>query len=149
MRTESSRAELLPWMVWISWLEHQPIQQNVGGSIPCQDTYLGFRFILGQGVYGKQPIDVSLSHWCLSLSCSLSKINKHILNFFLKRTSLLLLYGETIESSLSLSLIWANQKEVPYQNLSMLASWSWISQPPLLWLINACHLTHLIHGILF
>ena len=64
----------------LSWLEHRPIHQNVAGSIP------------NQGMYERQPINVSLSHWCFSpfLSpslprSSLSKINEHSLRWGLKK----------------------------------------------------------------
>ena len=46
---------------WFSWLECRPVHQKVAGSIPSQ------------GVCGRQPIHVSLSHW-FSLSLSLSVI---------------------------------------------------------------------------
>ena len=45
---------------WLSWLEYHPIHQKVAGSIP------------GSGMYGRQPVNVSLSHWCFSSSLSLS-----------------------------------------------------------------------------
>ena len=45
---------------WLSWLEHHPVHQKVAGSMPSQD------------VYRRQPIDVSLSQRCFSLSLSLS-----------------------------------------------------------------------------
>ena len=49
---------------WLSWLENHNVHQKVVGLIPSQ------------GMYGRQPIDVSLSHRCFSLPSSLSKINK-------------------------------------------------------------------------
>ena len=71
---------------WVlSWLERHPIHQNVVSLIPSQ------------GAYGRQVIDVSLTHRCFSLSSSLllahslslpsshSKINKHILGWGLKK----------------------------------------------------------------
>ena len=48
--------------LWLGCLECHPIHQNVVGSIS------------GRCMYGRQPIDVSLS-----LPSSISKINKHIL----------------------------------------------------------------------
>lgn len=33
-----------PWLVWLSWLEHHRIYGKVLGSIPIQDTYLGYAF---------------------------------------------------------------------------------------------------------
>ena len=54
---------------WFSWLEHNPMHQRVAGLIPCW------------GTYGKQPIIVSLSYWCLSLSLSQINLKKHILRW--------------------------------------------------------------------
>ena len=51
-------------------VEHCPVHQEVAGLIP------------GQGAHGKQPINVSLSHQCFSLS--LSQINKQIFERELK-----------------------------------------------------------------
>ena len=33
-----------PWPVWLSWLEHHPINQMAMGLIPSQGTCLGYRF---------------------------------------------------------------------------------------------------------
>ena len=52
--------------------------QKVAGSIPSQGTYLGcglipsMHMIAGPGVYGRQPIDATLSHKCFSISFPLS-----------------------------------------------------------------------------
>ena len=62
------------------WIERQPVNQKVTSLIPSQGTGLG----CGPGpwlrVGDRQPIDVSLSHQCFSLSFSLPspslKINK-------------------------------------------------------------------------
>ena len=56
-------------------MECHRINQKVAGSIPSQGTYLGCSSVPGRGVYGRQPINVSLSHWCFSSSphFSLSK----------------------------------------------------------------------------
>ena len=43
--------------------------KRLGGSIPSQGTYLGCRFTLSWGMYGRQPVNVSAS---LSLSHFLS-----------------------------------------------------------------------------
>ena len=55
---------------WLSWLGHLPVHQKVTGSIP------------GQGMFGRQPMDASLSQKCFSLSLplpsSLSKINENM-----------------------------------------------------------------------
>lgn len=53
---------------WLKWLSINPIHRKVAGSIPGQGTYLSCEFSL----YGRQPIDVSLTVCvCLSLSSSL------------------------------------------------------------------------------
>ena len=67
---------------WLSWLEHHPYIPKVMG------------LITSQGAYGRQPVDV-LSHVAVSLSLSfsfsplppssLSKINKHMLRWGLKK----------------------------------------------------------------
>ena len=69
-----------PWPVWAIWLEHCPIHQKVGGSIPGQGTYWGYRFDSHSGAYKRRPIHVSLLHWCFSLSLpsSLSLKSVHI-----------------------------------------------------------------------
>ena len=54
-------------------LESRPIHQKVVGSIP------------GWGAYGRPPSDVSLTIMFLSLFPLLSKINKHILRWQLKK----------------------------------------------------------------
>ena len=56
------------------------VHQKVRGSIPGQATYIGCGFDPGGGVYGKQSINVS--HMDVYLPPSLSKINKHIKQFF-------------------------------------------------------------------
>ena len=38
-----------PWPVWLSWLEHRPVDQRLAGLIP------------GQGTPRRQPMDVSPS----------------------------------------------------------------------------------------
>ena len=43
---------------WLSWLGRHPVHQKVAGLIPSR------------GVYGKQSIEVSLSHQCFSFSLS-------------------------------------------------------------------------------
>ena len=51
------------------------MHQRVVGSIPGQGTCLGYRFNPSCGMYGRQPVDGSLSNRCISLTFSLSKIN--------------------------------------------------------------------------
>lgn len=53
-------------------------KKKVVGLTASQGTYLGSGFNLGQGTYGRQWIDVSLTLTFLSFSPSLSKINKNI-----------------------------------------------------------------------
>ena len=84
-----------PWLVWLSLLEHHPINQMVVGSIPGQSTYprCGFNPHLGHVQEGNQsvfnlslslplPLSLSLppllplSFLFLSLPSSLSKGNK-------------------------------------------------------------------------
>ena len=68
----TSRSILLG-SVWLSWLEHCPINQKFADSIPIQDISLGCRFGPSCGVHKKrQLIDISLSHWSFSPSFSLS-----------------------------------------------------------------------------
>ena len=57
-----------PWPGGSAWVERHPGHQKVTGLTP------------GRGVYGRQPVDVSLSHLCFSLppSSSLSEINDKI-----------------------------------------------------------------------
>ena len=53
-----------PWLVWLSWSEHHPIHQKIGGLIPDWGAYEG------------QPINV----FHVDVSLSLSQINKHFKN---------------------------------------------------------------------
>ena len=73
-------AEIVPWPVWLHWLEDHLIHQNVGGSIPGQGTYLGCRFYPWSGVCmeGNQPILLSLSPF-LSLSPSTFLVKTRVL----------------------------------------------------------------------
>ena len=54
--------------IWLSLLELGSMRPSIAGYIPHQGTRLG----CSQGAYGRQPVDVSLSHQCFSLSLSLS-----------------------------------------------------------------------------
>ena len=63
------------------WVGHRPSKRKVSGLIPSQGICLGCRQGPRLVVHLRQPIDVSLSHWCFSLYFSLShflslKINK-------------------------------------------------------------------------
>lgn len=39
--------EVLPWLLWLSWLEPHPVHRGFGGPTPSQGTYLGCRFVPG------------------------------------------------------------------------------------------------------
>ena len=76
----------------LSWLERCPTYQKVVGLIPGQATYLCCWDPSPVCSYGRELIDVSLSYQCLSLCLSLSalpfslsKINKHIPEWGLKK----------------------------------------------------------------
>ena len=69
---------------WVAQLfEHCPVHQMVAGSIPSQDTSLGYGFDPWSGHICRSNQLILLSHTDVSLSLflpsSLSKINKHIL----------------------------------------------------------------------
>ena len=64
------------------WIECQPANQEVAGSIPCQGTCMGCGLGPSLGVCERQPADVSLTLQCFSPSLSPSlplslKINKY------------------------------------------------------------------------
>ena len=67
---------------WLSWLEQHSIHQKVVGLIPGQGTNLYHSLTLGQGAYGRQQINVSLT--LISLSPAPQKSIKHILGWGLK-----------------------------------------------------------------
>ena len=48
------------------WIEWWPVNQGVAGSIPSQGTSLGCWPGTQLGVWERQPIHVSLAHWCFS-----------------------------------------------------------------------------------
>ena len=83
MRGKKARALALAG--WLSLLEHCSIYEMVAGLIPSQGTYLDCRFDPGQDACRRQPMDVSFSQWCFSLSFSVSpassfsKVNNRIL----------------------------------------------------------------------
>ena len=63
------------------WIEGQLATQKVSGPIPSQGTCLGYGPRPQWGVCERQPIDVSITHRCLSPSLSPSlplslKVNK-------------------------------------------------------------------------
>ena len=59
--------------MWLGWLGHHPVHQNVVGSIPSQDTYLGFGFSPRLGhVLPAANQYLSLTSMSPSLSLSLS-----------------------------------------------------------------------------
>ena len=45
-----------PWLVWLTWLEHCPLNQRVMGSVPSQGTCLGCK----RGTYDRPRIHVTL-----------------------------------------------------------------------------------------
>ena len=58
---------------WLRWLQCRPQRLWVWFLVGALTWVAGST--PGQGAYGRQPIDASLSHWCFSFS--LSQINKH------------------------------------------------------------------------
>ena len=67
---------------WLSWLEHHPLHQKVGGSIPSRDIYLGCVLDLQSGCMWEATDEcffLTLMFLFLSpLPPARSKINKHI-----------------------------------------------------------------------
>ena len=59
-KIKENRLAWVPRPVWLSWLEHYPVNREVAGLIP------------GWCTYERQPTDVSLPS-------PLFKINKHVL----------------------------------------------------------------------
>ena len=55
-----------PWPMCLSWLECQPINRNVAGSIPSQSTYLGSGFSPQSGCIWEA------TDWCSSLASMFS-----------------------------------------------------------------------------
>ena len=72
--------ELMALAGVVQWIERQPMNQKVAGSIPSLGTCLGCRLGPQLGVCKRQPVDVSLAYRCFfpsfSPSLPLSKINK-------------------------------------------------------------------------
>ena len=63
---------LPPWPLWLSWIEHHPINCKAAGSIPGQGTYLGCRFGSQSGhVWEATDPRFSLTSMFLFLSPSL------------------------------------------------------------------------------
>ena len=58
--------------MWLSWLEHQPVDQKVTGPIPGQAHTQAVGSIPGQGVYEKATNEMFLFLTDVSLSLSLS-----------------------------------------------------------------------------
>ena len=50
--------------MWLSWLEHCPVNWKIMGSVPSKVNTEAAGWVLHQEAYGRLPIDVSLSHWC-------------------------------------------------------------------------------------
>ena len=74
------------------WIECWPLNQKVTSSIPTEGTCLGCRPGPHLGACDRQPVDVSLAHWCFSPSLSpflpfslkVNKIFKKINNGWMK-----------------------------------------------------------------
>ena len=66
----------------LSWLEHWLIHQKVGGSIPSQALYPGGSLIPSQEKADDHCFSLTSMIISLTLTLSLSKINKHM--FFKK-----------------------------------------------------------------
>ena len=62
-KTSCSRVPMVPWPVCLSWMEHPPITERLQVRSPVRAC-----MIPSPGTYGRQPANVSLSHWCFSLS---------------------------------------------------------------------------------
>ena len=99
------------WLVWLSWLEHHPVEKGLRFDSPSGHTLrLQVRFLVGMCVR-RQTIDVSLSHQCFFLSLSFSLLSpplflslsesnrkKNILRWgFFKKELNRKIYVETIE----------------------------------------------------
>ena len=54
------------------WIEHQPVNWKIASLIPSHGTCLGCRPGPHLGACERQPIDVSLAHWCAFMFLSLS-----------------------------------------------------------------------------
>ena len=73
---------IVPWPVWLSWLEYHLVDQRVVSSIPHQDTYPGFRFNALSGRVQEGSQSMFLSHIdvclfvCLFLLASVSGSNE-------------------------------------------------------------------------
>ena len=80
------------WPVCLSWWEHHPIHQKVGGTIPGQGTHLGCEFNPQSGRY--------FSHQCFSLSLpvSLKSINIFFLIFKASQDSVVHSGARTLEN---------------------------------------------------
>ena len=58
------------WLAWL-WIGHHPAHWKASGSISNQGARLGCAPGPLLGAHERQPIDVSLTHWCFSPSVSL------------------------------------------------------------------------------
>ena len=79
--------------MWLSWLEHHPINQKVVGLIPGQGTYLGCTFVPQLGTWERQLSDVSLPLSLLPLPLSLKSISMSSGKGNKKRTGVQLTVG--------------------------------------------------------
>ena len=61
-----------PWLVWLSWLEHCPINWNVTGLIPSQGTCPGCHFSPQPGHVWEGNHSMTISHIDVSVSLCFS-----------------------------------------------------------------------------
>lgn len=84
---QQKKYKVLPWLVWLCWLEGGPLCLKATSSIPGQGTRVGCVFDPRSRPYGRQPINVSLWHWSFFPPLP-KKINEHILKWELKEKNL-------------------------------------------------------------
>ena len=83
-------AFILPWPVWLSWLDHCYVNQRLMGLIPGQGTGLGCRFGPWLWHIQRHPINVSLS---LSLSLPLPTLPLSLSSKKKKRNALISIFS--------------------------------------------------------
>ena len=74
-KREIEKKNVEPWPVWLGWLEHCPLDQEVTHSIPGQGTHPGFGIDPQSGhVRESNQVDISVS--CQYFSLSFREIKK-------------------------------------------------------------------------